>query len=62
MTITSGGVSEAQCIAGFTGAGWILGALLTKTGSGANNVAVVGTIVGGLICNGLAGNGEDGDG
>lgn len=62
MKVISGGVTEAQCVAGFTGAGWILGALLTKSGSGANNVAVLGTIVGGLVCHELTGNSEDGDG
>ncbi|MGU7772228.1 hypothetical protein ACV229_18905 [Burkholderia sp. MR1-5-21] len=62
MKITSVGITEPQCIAGFTGAAWILVAFLIKSASGANNVAALGTNVGGLVCHELTADSEDGDG
>lgn len=60
MELVSGGITETQCIAGFTGVGWVAGAILTKTAAGANNVGALAGIIGGMVCGNLVG--ADGDG
>ncbi len=54
-----GGMTENQCIAGFAGAGFVIGAILGRSAGAGMAGATYGTIVGGLICNEIIGKEQD---